>query len=650
VPRHPPISSVSPHPHSRSAASLLVALFLLVATAPAVSQEPEIEVEAGANEIYIGESVDYHVEIRNTKDPSPPDMSALGDDFEVTSQGDESRNQSSTFIVNGRITQQNSFSHVYHFRLTPKRTGILTIAAPRATIEGKMVVGRDLRLAVIAPEEQDLVVPEIRIDRTNVYPTQPFEVTLRVLVRPLPDDPRRDPLTPLRRQPPHLEANWVDSPSGLTPAVDKNPWLEPLLSNDGGGFTLNDVTLRSGSFFEGPRPAVFSLYKRRETREGTDGEKIDYFVYELKRSFTSEKAGTYQFGPALVKGAFVDSIENRGYTARRLVAAAPAVTVTIRDVPTPRPATFCGGIGQYRVAASVHPNTLRVGDPLTLTLEVRRGPASGSLELVSAPDLSANGQLAADFEIIDKKPTGRTEGEAKRFAYALRPRRAGVTVGPLAVTIFDPDTETFVEIDTKPIALDVTAATQVAAGDLVGALPNTGAPEIKSREQGIFQNVTDPSELTDQRVDLAALTAVAAGAWCAVGGLIVGVTAYRRKSSEAGWHRRQQARRAAKGRLDEARTALAQGRAGDAANAVRSAVVGLIGDMRNIVAEGLTASEANAALAEANVADEGRSEVVRLLSAIESAQYGSTGAIDAPAMIETAARLVPELARRLEKA
>ena len=239
------------------------------------------------------------------KNPAAPDLSALRQDFDVVSAGDESHNQSSTFIINGKVTQQNSFGHAYRFRLTPKRTGKLVIPAPSATIDGKTVSGRALTLNVIAPEAQDLVVPEIKTDREKVYPTQPFEVTLRVLVRPLPDDPDRDPLGPLRRRPPHLDVNWVDLPAGLT-GDDKARWLEKLLAENGSGFTLNDVTTRSGSFFEGPRLAVFNLYQGRESRKGLDGRPVNYFVYELKRKLTAEKAGTYALGPAIVKGSFVD--------------------------------------------------------------------------------------------------------------------------------------------------------------------------------------------------------------------------------------------------------------------------------------------------------------------------------------------------------
>ena len=105
----------------------------------------------------------------------------------------------------------------------------------------------------------------------------------------------------------------------------------------------------------------------------------------------------------------------------------------------------------------------------------------------------------------------------KRFEYALRPKRAGVGIPAVAVTVFNPDTETFSEIATRPIALTVSAASRLDAGDLVGSLAGSGTPEIKSRAQGIFQNVTDPSELNDERVNVVALAGVTAGLWCGGG-------------------------------------------------------------------------------------------------------------------------------------
>lgn len=610
--------------------------------------EPEIDVEASATEVFIGESIDYVVELRNVKTPSAPDLSALRGDFDVASLGDESHNQSSTFIINGRVSQQTSFGHSYRFRLTPKRTGRLTIAAPTVKVDGKPVTGRALALRVIAPEAQDVVVPEIRTNRARVYPTQPFDVTLRVLVRPLPDEADTEPLAPLRRRLPHLEVNWLDPPAGLT-AGDKARWLQDHLAENGVGFTLNDFTMRSLSFFESSPAAVFNFYKGRETRKGLDGQPVNYFIYELTRTLTAEKAGTYALGPALVKGTFVDGMEGSKYSGRRLVAVAPAVRVEVRDVPSPRPATYCGGIGNYELAASATPTALRVGDPLTLTLAIERRAGSGSLGQISAPDLGANARLAADFEIVDRNPTGRTEGDVKRFEYALRPKRAGVGIPALAVTVFNPEREAFSEITAKPIALSVSSAARVGAGDLVGAVAGSGSPQIRSRAQGIFQNVTDPSELGDERVNVAALGGIALGSWLAVLCLAAFVGLHRRRSGDQVWQRRRGARRSAERRLADARKELAEGRSREALRAVRSALVGLIADTRNIVAEGLTSTEADRALAETSVSEDERAAVLRLLEEIESAEYGSGVASEAPAMIERAAALISSLARRLER-
>jgi hypothetical protein len=573
-------------------------------------------------------------------------MQALRDDFDVVAHGNESHNQTTVMNFNGRVTERSILSHVFRFRLTPRRAGNLTIPGPSATIDGKTISGEPLALNVVAPAEQDVVIPEITVDRATVYPTQPFEVTLRVLVRPLPDAPDRDPLSLLRRRPPHLDVNWVETPAGLS-TDEKIRWLEKLLAEDGTGFTLNDVNTRSASFFDGPQAAVFNLFRGRETRQGLDDRPVKYFVYQLKRRFVPEKTGTYAFGPAIVKGTFVSGSDGKTYTGMKVVAVSPATPVEVREVPVPRPATFCGGIGEYRVSASASPKDLRVGDPLTLTIDIERGEGSGSLELISAPDLTANPEVAADFAILDKNPTGRSEGNVKRFAYALRPKKAGVGIPALTVTVFDADRERFSEVATQPVVLTVSEGSHVGVGDLVGTLAASGTQEIKSREQGIFQNVTDLSELRDQNVNVITLAETAAGIWCGVGFLIGVVNSHRRKSSDVVWQRKQHARRSAERKLAKARAALAAGDATDALRGIRSAIVGLIADMRNIVAEGLTAVEADKLLAETVLPALERADVLRLLETIESAEYGSGISSEVPEIMSRAESLIPTLARHL---
>jgi tetratricopeptide (TPR) repeat protein len=622
--------------------------FWLTSQGTVEAQAPEIQVVTSAEEIFIGDSIDYQVEIRNVQNPPAPDLSAIKERFEVAATGDQSRDQSSITIINGKVTKSNVLSHIYQYRLTPKTSGEMTIPPTQVTIEGKTLTSSEVPLKVIEAEEQDLVVAEIKTTQTRVYPTQSFDVMLRVLVQPLPDNSKTDPLVPLQRRPPHLQVNWVDPPAGLA-AADKASWLQPLVSDDGVGFTLNDVSTRSGSFFDGPRAAVFNLRKDREIREGLDGKKIKYFVYELSRTLTAERTGVYSLGPGLVKGTFVTGLQRKEYIPRRLVASASAVNVEVREVPTPRPVTFCGGIGEYQVFASASPTKLRVGDPLTLTVELERGHQSGSLELISAPDLTAIPELDADFDLIDKSPTGRIDGSRKKFVYAMRPKRSSAGIPPIVVSAFNTQTEEFENIQTAAIPLDITEAERLNSGELIGTRPTIGSSSIKSRAEGIFQNITDPSQVRDQRISLIAWSKAALGVWSAAGCLVGLVTLLRRRSSDTGRVRRQQARSTANRKLSEARSLAKKGEQTESLRQVRSAIVGLVADLQNRVAEGLTAADVNSTLTAASINDDERLAVVKLLESIESAEYGAGESTDPIGAIEEAAGLISRIAPRLER-
>lgn len=625
----------------------LVLMFGFYTSVLFAADEPEIHVAISAEEIFIGESVDYQVEIRNSQNPTAPDVSSLKQNFDVVAKGDQSLNQSSIYIINGRKSEQHVFSHVYHYQLTPKTSGKLKIPPVNATVDGTNLKSGAIPLSVIEPEQQDLVIAEIEVSHPKVYPTQPFTVTFRVLVHPLPNDSARDPLAPLRNDPPHIQLNWIPNPAGLS-ADDPTQWLQSARAENHVGFRLNNVTSQ-GSIFDGPRAAVFHLPQSRQTRDGIDGDRIRYFVYELSRTFTPVKTGEYSFGPGVVKGTFVTAVEGNGYKGRRLVTVAPAVTVEVSEVPSPRPASYCGAIGEYSASASASPTNLRVGDPLTLTLELARGNQAGSLELVSAPDLSSVPALVSDFELIDKNPTGRIEGNVKKFAYSLRPKRSDISIPPLAISTFDPQSEQFNEIETAGIPLVVSEAVTLAPGDLVGNRTSAAPAAIKTRAQGIFQNITDPSELQDQRTSLVTWGEAAAGIWCTAGCLIAVVTFLRHRSSDARWVRRQQARSAANGRLTEARTLLARGQSTEALRQVRMAIVGFVADTRDRIAEGLTPTDVDVLLAEASVSSEDRSEVVNLLDSIESAAYGGSGSADVASTIVKASSLIARVAPRLER-
>lgn len=130
---------------------------------------------------------------------------------------------------------------------------------------------------------------------------------------------------------------------------------------------------------------------------------------------------------------------------------------------------------------------------------------------------------------------------------------------------------------------------------------------------------------------------------------MLAVTIHRRRSSDYAWVRRQQGRREANRRLSQARATLARGQSNEALREVRAAMIGLIADLLNRVAEGLTTADAVAALAVTSVPAESRDVLLKLLESIESSEYGGGLAADPAQAIESAQALVTQIAPHLER-
>ena len=634
------------------ARGVLFALFALAILTPlAWCGEGPVEAiaEVSRKELYFGEDLVLQISERNVTQPVKPDVTALKEDFVVVEAGDQSLNQSSVMIINGRRIDRSFHGHAYRYKLTPKRSGQVVIPALTMEINGQKVSTRPIALRVKAPDRQDLVLTEIEVTPRTVFPTQPFEVKLRIRVRPLPDQPQSDPVGPLRRRPPRIQINWLDPlPDGLT-STPAQQWLSALQSRNRIGFTINEIGSNDVFAFFERTLALFDLRVGREKRKDLQGREVNYHVYELKRTFVAEAEGPFTFGPANVKGVFVSGVGQRGYDGRDIYAIAEAKSIEVKSVPSPRPASYCGGIGTYQVSAEASPTKLRIGDPLTFTLSFKRGAGAGSLELISAPDLRTFEALAADFDVADEIPTGEIGGERKKFVYTLRPKKVGVSIPALPITFFDPTGERFVDVKTKPIPLDVTEASQLKAGDLVAGTSPVDAKgtALRSRDEGIFQNVTSLAEIGNRQA--APRLYLIASAILLFGYVLLwaGVLVWRRVSSDPAWQRRQAARGNAESALREARSALGEGKNEDALRTLRAALTGLVADMLNLPAAGMTVHEAGAAVRDAGISEAAHHEVDRVLAALDALEYGAKSADELGSALDSAEKLLPVLHKEL---
>ncbi|MEE9601939.1 MAG: BatD family protein, partial [Thermoguttaceae bacterium] len=419
----------------------IIPIFMAIValSASATAAEPEVIVELGSDRVYQGESVLYRVTLNNFKNPSPPRLEGF-DNFRIESLGQTSLNSTFTRIINGRVTTVERRGEQYSYRLTPLKAGLLRLPAPTAKAGGKTISGSEKLLDVIAPDEQDLVIMELTVDRQSVYPMQPFELTLSILVKGLPSpnsdhNPVADRFTDRsdlmgsRSLPRNLQIPWLPDdnlPEGIEPAESWQRWLQPLQNRRGAGFAINNFGQRSVMSLFDEGPACFQPRPSHVIRNDADGKAVDYWQFDFKQKFIPKRMGRFTFGPVTFKGPVTTAVKGVQIGGEKVYALAPAITTVVNDVPEAgRPDSYIGAVGSFQLAADLKPRKAKVGDPMTLTLSLH---GEGTLENATPPDLSKLPAVADSFKVYEASEAGK--GSSRTFTYSIRPLKEGTEQFP----------------------------------------------------------------------------------------------------------------------------------------------------------------------------------------------------------------------------
>lgn len=486
-------------------------LIILCSALLALQASAEVSVEAllSRRSIYSGESVNLTVEVngadRNTSTPrfTMPDT-------KVSFLGSQSNSRSSISIINNRITREVFEGRTFVFELTPQKPGRVSTGPITVEVGGRTYTADPVSFDVAGIEKQNRVIVKVTASSTTVLVEEPFTITLSIAVRDLPerwaDD--NEPIHPQNM--PHLAADFLELNRDANPAL-KGPDLNKLLSGlaDSSGrqpsFSINNYQSRNmgfgnnpfDSFFNGgdpfqPRPIRFRLPVARKTIDDNP-----YRVYSLSLDYAPNKEGQYTFGPVTFKGPVMTDVENRRAMFKDVYTIGPAVTV--RVVPPPeadRPECFIGSIGKSMKASATFDTTVcKVGDPLSLTLEVT-GPVS--LANMRTPILSLQPDLIKDFRIYDDSAKAETLAEGKRFTYRVRPTRAGTLEFPaVKLAYYNSAKHAYETISTAPIPIQARATTQIATVENKNAngtfSDSLTAGEKPQPPAGLFWNALPPT-------------------------------------------------------------------------------------------------------------------------------------------------------------
>lgn len=352
--------------------------------------------------------------------------------------------QLQTSIVNFRRTNRE----VYTYYIRPTKPGRIEVPAFEVKTNAGMVrvpsialeVDSQPRLSSTGDPVDRLVQGRLMTPSLTVWQGEVFPLSYEILLianqsASLASDPRE----------------W--RPSGLTLA----PWGEPqnIRRNVGGG-----------------------------SRQGR--------LYETQ-AFVS-KAGTLELPPIEVD---VDLSSGRAFSFfgamnnERVRVSSNALTLTVKELPTPTVSGFTGAVGQFRMESKITPEQVSVGEPITWSLTVR-----------------GTGNWPENFDFPKRKVPGSMrviEPEAKRNSEPDKPFEATATqdlviiprekgsfeIPPVQFSFFNPTKGEYETITTEPqtiLVIDNIAAGPGQLATTPSALsgpagPDRSTPRLQARPE-----------------------------------------------------------------------------------------------------------------------------------------------------------------------
>jgi len=465
-----------------SAFACAVAALVFLVLAPYVVQAQQSQLQTDVSEVYAGQPFVVSVVSRGfTESPTPEAETPSIPGAEVVALDPRPNVSTRVTIVNGRRSESRDVTWVHGFRVEPQSTGTYTI--PSITISQGGVssstdpveftakqIGRtdDLAIEMVLPER------EVRVGETfDVY----VDWFLRKNVKQQTFD------VPLFDATEFVDIEPAESKSRRRIGID----------TDGGKIELP--------------------FQQSEVRR--DGKR--YTRVRLMARATPKRPGKLELEPVSVN-AHLEVGKTRGRfgmarsRTRLFRAEGRPRTLVIEKLPEGAPESFSNAVGRdFSLDVDADRTVVKVGDPVTLTLEVR---GRGNLEGLILPSLDKMGLDPDLFSLPASPPVGESidDGSAqsgRRYEVSVRVRSERVSeIPPLAFSWYAPQRNDYQTTRSDPIALHVAGADLVSASDVVSskdrgggaaddAAPDSGAASTTVSLVGADLGLSDPSTALD---------------------------------------------------------------------------------------------------------------------------------------------------------
>ena len=599
------------------------------------AQQFNVQAAIEKNQVFVGESFVFQIQIEGSDSPDKPDVSGIAD-FTVQELGGQQNSSQSMTIINGQVNQVVKRGYIFSYRLTPQREGRLTIPSISVSADGKSMATRPIMIRATPPTETEDFKLRMSLSERKAYVGQPVTLTTTWYVG---KDVREFSFNV-----PALDDGRFEV-AGSDPVVDPNRRDRYIRIPLGDGQIIGE-----------------------KGQGSLDGK--DYLTVRFKRTLIPKQAGNIALPKAVVKcqalkgysrnrrrGSFDDffggdffGMGRRAVYETVLVPSNRPVLRVLELPATGRPAGFSGLVGKYEIAAGATPSEMNVGDPITLSVKISGPPYLGNVQL---PPLATQNRLNRDFKIPQERAPGTVKRGAKVFTQTIRARHSEIErIPPIEFSYFDPESGRYQRAETEAIPISVASAKIVTARDAEGlAIGGSVQTELESLEGGIAANYEDFDALERQAYGPAAW--LSSPGWVSLiflppltyGGLLAFVVFGRRRDSDPALRLARQAFRALSKDLKAAGKIPAENAAGQDA-ALLQALRHYLGDRLGLSPGALTFADVEQRLAAREVDPELIKTLNNLFGRCEAGRYAG-GALGGQTGTETANQ-VREAAEKLE--
>jgi hypothetical protein len=529
--------------------------------------------------------------------------------------GPQTSYSSSTQIINGKVSQKTTYSHLYYLQALEE--GSFVIPPASFTFRNKTYYSDSLRIEVVgtianrqnvqAAGEEDTRIEtankdlflDLSVNRREVYIGEHITATIKIYTR-------------------------VDL-SGINEI--KYPPFTGFLKTDIETPALTSLKQENikGTIYGTGVIQQFLLFPQVTGEITIDAVQISVLVRQKSGQtdpFFGDFFSTYQTIPRAV--------------------ISPVVKINVKPLPGTKPDDFSGVVGNLDLKATIDKDTVTVNDAVNFKITVS---GNGNLKLASVPTM----KLSPDIEVYDpqvkdniKNSINGTSG-LRTFEYLLIPRHHGdFSIPPVSYSFFNTSTGKYETLTTREFNFHARRSTDESTGITVyGGMSKEDVKYLGQDIRFIKSELGKIARSADIIISKRSFYSIYAIAFLLFIGVLFARREHIRRNADITAVRNRKAGKVAGKRLREASACMKRGEMDRFHEEILKAIWGYLSDKLNIPVSDLTRNNAVAALKEKGIQEDNSDNLAKILDSCEYARYApSASGTEAAAIYEGASGFI----------